>query len=267
MQQVDAFQKTIVAGVKTNPSDTYWIRFVLVNDVDTLSRIVVSNGWNDLVQGYFLPGGNYSLQTSRTGVLLPASKRKQGGLASTMQFDFRPSTDTAMLFLKIQNPYSGYPPQLDFSLLSESAYSDYLQKIRARDNIYIAFQGAVWLMLLFMLLIYVQNRDKVYLYYSLYMMGIMLYLCSTIQSNIYVNYFFREFPLTGLYLNFPIQLLFYIAYNKFVDTFLDLKKNRPLAPRSEEHTTELKSLLRTSYAVLCLKKKNKHNNKITNTHY
>src|SRR3546814_3586892 len=30
MQQVDAFQKTIVAGVKTNPSDTYWIRFVLV---------------------------------------------------------------------------------------------------------------------------------------------------------------------------------------------------------------------------------------------
>src|SRR3546814_16540670 len=82
MQQVDAFQKTIVAGVKTNPSDTYWIRFVLVNDVDTLSRIVVSNGWNDLVQGYFLPGGNYSLQTSRTGVLLPASKRKQGGVAS-----------------------------------------------------------------------------------------------------------------------------------------------------------------------------------------
>src|SRR3546814_588241 len=82
-------------------------------------------------------------------------------------------------------------------------------------------------MLLFMLLIYVQNRDKVYLYYSLYMIGIMLYLCSTIQSNIYVNYFFREFPLTGLYLNFPIQLLFYIAYNKFVDTFLDLKKTDP----------------------------------------
>src|SRR3546814_7140912 len=104
-----------------------------------------------------------------------------------------------------------------------------------------AFLGAVWLMLLFMLLIYVQNRDKVYLYYSLYMMGIMLYLCSTIQSNIYVNYFFREFPLTGLYLNFPIQLLFYIAYNKFVDTFLDL--------RSEEHPSDLQSLMRISYAV------------------
>src|SRR3546814_7973477 len=30
---------------------------------------------------------------------------------------------------------------------------------------------------------------------------------------------------------------------------------RPLAPRSEEHTSELQSLMRISYAVFCLKKK------------
>src|SRR3546814_3816658 len=35
-------------------------------------------------------------------------------------------------------------------------------------------------------------------------------------------------------------------------------------PRSEEHTSELPSLMRISYAVFCLKKK-KHN--ITNTHH
>src|SRR3546814_5868715 len=33
--------------------------------------------------------------------------------------------------------------------------------------------------------------------------------------------------------------------------------------RSEEHTSELQSLMRISYAVFCLKKKNKKNNKIT----
>src|SRR3546814_3727229 len=31
------------------------------------------------------------------------------------------------------------------------------------------------------------------------------------------------------------------------------------APRSEEHTSELQSLMRISYAVFCLKKKNKKN--------
>src|SRR3546814_5720711 len=42
---------------------------------------------------------------------------------------------------------------------------------------------------------------------------------------------------------------------------------RMVRPRSEEHTSELQSLMRISYAVFCLKKKNnnrKHNNRITN---
>src|SRR3546814_3701381 len=33
----------------------------------------------------------------------------------------------------------------------------------------------------------------------------------------------------------------------------------PVEPRSEEHTSELQSLMRISYAVFCLKKKNKYN--------
>src|SRR3546814_8665465 len=44
------------------------------------------------------------------------------------------------------------------------------------------------------------------------------------------------------------------------------QRNRSSAcgSRSEEHTSELQSLMRISYAVFCLKKKqrNKHNNKI-----
>src|SRR3546814_4763206 len=35
--------------------------------------------------------------------------------------------------------------------------------------------------------------------------------------------------------------------------------------RSEEHTSELQSLMRISYAVFCLKKKNKHINDVTQT--
>src|SRR3546814_3048965 len=36
--------------------------------------------------------------------------------------------------------------------------------------------------------------------------------------------------------------------------------------RSEEHTSELQSLMRISYAVFCLKKKNKTNKHITQKH-
>src|SRR3546814_3284028 len=37
----------------------------------------------------------------------------------------------------------------------------------------------------------------------------------------------------------------------------DSRKARKAAARSEEHTSELQSLMRNSYAVFCLKKKNK----------
>src|SRR3546814_3312422 len=37
---------------------------------------------------------------------------------------------------------------------------------------------------------------------------------------------------------------------------------RPAGGRSEEHTSELQSLMRISYAVFCLKKKRKHNKQI-----
>src|SRR3546814_9609737 len=40
--------------------------------------------------------------------------------------------------------------------------------------------------------------------------------------------------------------------------FPDLRRSRPRGRRSEEHTSELQSLIRISYAVFCLKKKKIH---------
>src|SRR3546814_1417588 len=42
--------------------------------------------------------------------------------------------------------------------------------------------------------------------------------------------------------------------------------SRQFASRSEEHTSELQSLMRISYAVFCLKKKNKKINKLNTDH-
>src|SRR3546814_7418761 len=58
---------------------------------------------------------------------------------------------------------------------------------------------------------------------------------------------------------------------RFYDAFKDVEIPLPPgfgepqpegAPRSEEHTSELQSLMRISYAVFCLKQKNKHSNEI-----
>src|SRR3546814_6614988 len=45
-----------------------------------------------------------------------------------------------------------------------------------------------------------------------------------------------------------------------------LRSDRAGASRSEEHTSELQSLMRNSYAVFCLKKKKQNNNNIIKIH-
>src|SRR3546814_6435279 len=45
-----------------------------------------------------------------------------------------------------------------------------------------------------------------------------------------------------------------------IPTYIARKHGREKPDRSEEHTSELQSLMRISYAVFCLKKKNKINN-------
>src|SRR3546814_6422813 len=48
------------------------------------------------------------------------------------------------------------------------------------------------------------------------------------------------------------------------DAFFQYQRNRT---RSEEHTSELQSLMRISYAVFCLKKKKQTKEKYTQTHH
>src|SRR3546814_6747192 len=43
----------------------------------------------------------------------------------------------------------------------------------------------------------------------------------------------------------------------FIDFSFNMMGGKPTSARSEEHTSELQSLMRISYAVFCLKKKNK----------
>src|SRR3546814_8106272 len=47
-----------------------------------------------------------------------------------------------------------------------------------------------------------------------------------------------------------------------VEHMRPVQRQKSDGTRSEEHTSELQSLMRISYAVFCLKKKNKHNNSL-----
>src|SRR3546814_5072597 len=64
-------------------------------------------------------------------------------------------------------------------------------------------------------------------------------------------------PLTGRLLHFDALSMRFRETRLPPDPDCPLcARGRPFPGRSEEHTSELQSLMRTSYAVFCLKKKN-----------
>src|SRR3546814_5218152 len=66
--------------------------------------------------------------------------------------------------------------------------------------------------------------------------------------------------LTNRYVWVVLLVTFGFGLVGFYDDYLKVTKQNPkgVPGRSEEHTSELQSLMRISYAVFCLKKKTKH---------
>src|SRR3546814_6327414 len=60
---------------------------------------------------------------------------------------------------------------------------------------------------------------------------------------------------TATYMNRPEGKPFFAVFNTSISHESSIHKPLDSLRRSEEHTSELQSLMRTSYAVFCLKKK------------
>lgn len=83
------------------------------------------------------------------------------------------------------------------------------------SEIFSWIRGGLFVLFVYHFLIFFQNRSKLYLYYSLYLLALSIYF---LQDIVPVN--FKEIY---LYLNFSIQFLAYAAYVEFARDLLDTR--------------------------------------------
>ena len=81
------------------------------------------------------------------------------------------------------------------------------------SEIYSWIRGGLFVLFVYHLLIFFQNKSKLYLYYSLYLLALTFYLIKHVVSPEYSSIF--------LYTNFSIQFLAYGAYIAFARVLLD----------------------------------------------
>jgi len=84
------------------------------------------------------------------------------------------------------------------------------------SEIYSWIRGGLFILFIYHLLIYFQNKSKLYLYYSLYLAALTFYVTQDLLPI--------TWKLFHYYSNFPIQFLAYAAYMAFARILLDTKK-------------------------------------------
>ena len=83
------------------------------------------------------------------------------------------------------------------------------------SEIFSWIRGGLFVLFIYHFLIFFQNKSKLYLYYSLYLLAITLYLVQHVVSEDFIGLY--------EYSSFPLQFLAYAAYISFARDLLDTR--------------------------------------------
>lgn len=112
------------------------------------------------------------------------------------------------------------------------------------SEIYSWIRGGLFVLFVYHLLIFFQNRSKLYLFYSLYLLALSIYLLRHVVSE--------NSSLIFQYTNFSIQFLAYAAYISFARVLLDSRTHLTRWDRYFEFTTNILLILSVAFVFIQL---------------
>ncbi|MCC5931623.1 MAG: histidine kinase [Cyclobacteriaceae bacterium] len=98
---------------------------------------------------------------------------------------------------------------------------------RTATYIKILFQGAAGFTFVFFTFLYFKNRQKIYLYYSIYLMGLLWYSILRMYPYTLTGHLHEHFPLFMASINEPVQLVSLGFYCLFAIELLGIDKKDP----------------------------------------
>jgi signal transduction histidine kinase len=196
---------------KPSPKNTYWLYISTENDLqsDIPLGLAISKH-NHLVDLFTFSGT--SVQVQKTGFYRHVTENDEI-IPFTHILNLRLSQKTD-IYLKIKNINDELP---DFSI----KLTDLKKTIKQNNRVTIfdgLVQGMLWVMIFYGIILFFFNRDRLYLYYSLYIISISLwyFLSLGLGYRLFADLPREIFP----YLDIP-AFLGYIFYLQFIRMFID----------------------------------------------
>lgn len=209
---------------KLDKNNVYWAKFKIRNNSDNQHNILLQIGdkrHSDIAELYLLDESGNIVDKQKSGHFVPKSQKNiQEELGSKFLLNLKPS-ETYTVLLRIQN-ISGFSPGFNVRMIPQSLF---YKNLLNRNLIQGLLQGILWIMFLYNLLIFVYSRDKVYLWYSLYIVGIALNFLT--ERGLFIEYIIPEHPQINPYIFISATGLASVGYFQFLRLFLNTKEKMP----------------------------------------
>src|SRR5258708_10897470 len=202
------------------PTSYYWLKTELHTGKAASDPRCVLSLRNFTYVDVYLYQGDSLLIHKQAGVFRKRSEINESDGRMYTLLPLEPGK-TYTLLLQVHHT-KHYQPVFDFSLQTKR---DYFQKLRFKETLDSALQGAVCLFFVYTLLSWIVSRYKPYLWLSLFIGGIGLYVISS--AGYFIEWFFPEDPPTGWLFNIHFLDLGLLGAYLLLRDFWQLKKNYP----------------------------------------
>lgn len=195
-----------------------WLRFEVDNPMKApmLRRLSIETSWLDMVDVYFLHGGEL-LEDYHVGDRLPFSERPH--LCRFFEFDHLFQAGKTTVFIRIETPD---PMVLPIYLTSlEETYSSHAFSSATYGFVY----GVIFALLAYNLMLFFSLKSRRYLYYSIYLAAFLI--MNMAYTGHGYHWLWPDMPQWQLWSNPVLMMLFSISGLLFATRFLDTEKSFP----------------------------------------
>ncbi|MCF6239756.1 MAG: SpoIIE family protein phosphatase [Bacteroidales bacterium] len=209
---------------KLDKNSVYWAKLIIKNNRAKTQNILLQIGakrHSDIADLFLLDDSGNILNKLKSGHFIPKSQKNvKNELGSKFLLNLEPDKNYT-IYLRIQN-ISGFSPAFNVHIIPQDLF---YENLLSRNLIQGILQGILWIMFLYNLLIFVYSRDKIYLWYSLYIVGIALNFLT--ERGLFIEYIIPENPQINPYVFILVTGLASVGYFQFLRLFLNTKEKMP----------------------------------------
>jgi len=207
----------------------FWLKGTIRNQSDDTIHSYFFCGLLNYVYLYFI-SPHHPTQTVATGDLLNANKKNRPfvqQVAQVLPLVILPhQSGTVFIKIRQRTPYPRFEGlQIHSAASMYERVTNFYFVHRYEGLFALFFMGFMICQMLYVFFQWLLNKGREYLYYTLYLLTLMLYFLNKDEIFIGTDILFIRYPVLGVYFDKTLLLLPYFLYYRFVRSFLNIPRD------------------------------------------